>query len=1836
MRKAHLLFIGLILCYWIKAVETGTVKPHLKNKVMYSPNMGQVLGADGRPVNNVLAKSSINGLDFYVTTTGVTYVLKQYEEVMDAPSHPVYINEPKFNIKYSRVDVVLAGAAINAAALQFNGLQQLQVNYYQAGNKGITGVKNYSSVTIKNVYPGIDWVWKSTNDGKLEYDFVVRPGSSPAQIKMQYKYADITPSANSILIGTHNGTLREGDLKANCDNQPVDVAYVYNAANKEIAFNVGSYDNSKDLIIDPPLALQWSAQYGGTFADGLRGVDADTNAHIYLTGYTTSTNFPSYNPGGGAYYDGSYNGNTDALVMKLDSNQQLIWATYMGGNGNDFGNSVTRSKDGNIYVTGGAENGFPALSLNGAYNQSAATLQDIFLARFDTSLALQWCTFYGGTGIDEGLKVHADIAGQVYVTGHTNSPGGSFQVQQQSGGYVYNNAIGNEGFILKFDNNGARLWSTLYGGAGDDYVTSATTDSSGVLIVAGFTTSTNLPLINSGVGTYYQPTNLGGTDGFIARFNNFTTFFNGTYIGGSGNDYINDVTTGLAGEYLFTGRTSSVNFPITALPGFSYNQTTLAGSYDGFIFRFRNDLVLKWSTYFGGSDLDVGTGVTTDEEGRLYITGFTFSNNFPVDSPNYAGAYYRPTRSGAADGFTAGFSRLGLMFWSTYKGDSCYDYPADIAFAQHHNKFYVCGEGLYGCNQSFPDTGQMNHNGGGVSASDGFVWGFNGEGAADGGGGGGGPCLNVSINVDVQPCPGSCNGAAKVSVSGGVEPYLIYWYNGSTDSITGGICSYDDVWVQVQDINGCSGEAQVILNPLKVTVNATDANCYTGLGGSLSASASGGTAPYHYLWSTGDSIANIPPDVMSGGYDVTVTDMLNCTAIGYGNTVPIDEDPDVIIGIVKGPACGESNGILVALDRQTENPVEIYWSTGVFDDTIYNVGTGYYSVQSFGCVDGHPQLSMAQVQDTIQMAAYISEYISPDFCVSDSGVLSVNFRPEYVLNLPVTYNWSTGETTGTISGLSAGYYTVTVTDASGCEANLDEMIFPGGKPVVIFLSTDFIAASCYNDSSGAILAPGVTGQGPFTYQWSNGENTTGIGPVLPGVYTLTVTAANGCSATTTGEVGYFGSALLDFTATNVTCHDGADGFAQVQVVNPLAVAPYTYSWGNGSTVQTANNLTAGSYPVTVTDANGLVMESCVTINEPPALVVRIEPLVYNCSTQTLQLLGNVIGGTPGYGYSWYNGATTDMVNVTQSETVSVTVTDFSGCTVTSDTLIEIPEPLVASYTAEQILCNGDIVNVTISAGGGVAPYLGEAVYNLPAGSYDYVVSDLIGCESHVVFDLVEPDQLQVTASHGTVLCGYGATWLEVEATGGTAPYTGTGNFTVSASTQNIVVVDANGCTSETTVSIPVVDDLAVGASTTPLLCHNDSSEVVVIAQGGLGTITGTGTYYLPVGSYNITVADSLCTVVVPIDIDGPPQLVVDYEAAPILCAGLPTNVTITASGGTAPYINTGTYSYLAGTYSVIVVDNNGCLSSASIIVTEPEPLDADVYTSPILCNGDTSVVSIQASGGVQPYISGTGLYYNTAGDYEVVITDVNGCTKTANYTINEPAALQIEVTVPDTIDCTKDSVEVYVNASGGVGPYTGTGSYYYYGTGTYYLEVSDANGCVVSSSASVIVSGAGTEIIASDDTICVNGAVYLTATGDFEFTWYPYNFQSGGLSIAHVPATTTVNIVGVNDAGCYAYDTLTIVVQSCDTTSINDIDALQFTVYPNPATDKFVVQADGGFTTSGVLTLHTTDGRLVKEQQITAGVLNAEVDCATLASGVYLMQINSSGKNYYHKVIVSR
>jgi hypothetical protein len=672
-----LAFSGQISGTSLHGTAASVAESYGQLPLAFEQNRGQT---DGRV--DFLARAP--GQSAFLTSTGATLALQSSDQ----------------RNKGAAIRLALSGADPAARPV---GLQRLpgEVNVLRGDDpsKWVRGAPTFARVRYADVYPGIDLAWHGAQGGKLEYDFTVRPGADPRQIGLRLDGTrDITlTDSGALRIKTAAGPLVQRPPVAyqqiDGHRQPVEARY--GLSGSEVHLILGSYDRQRPLVIDP--VLVYSTTLGGSSID--QGVDIaiDSQGAAYVTGITESTDFPTT---AGAF-DAGANGNQDAFVTKLDpAGSSLAYSTYLGGSNTDQGIGIAIDSQGAAYVTGmtsstdfpttaGAfdtsKNGgnddafvtkldpagsslayssylggtntfdiglgiavdslgaayltgstsstdFPTTA--GAFDPSYNGNQDAFATKFDPAgSSLAYSTFLGGSATEEGSGIAVDSLGAAYVTGITPSTdfpttAGAFDTSYNGNG---------DAFVTKLDPLGSGLaYSTYLGGSQADQGHIAV-DSQGAAYITGSTDSTDFPTTTGAFDTTYN----GNRDTFVTKLDPLgLTLAYSTYLGGSNSDEGVGIAVDSLGAAYVTGFTSSTDFPTTA------GASDTSGDANGDAFATKVDppsSSLAYSTYLGGSSFDLGLGVAIDSLGDAFITGFTFSTDFPTT----AGAF---DTSGDANG----------------------------------------------------------------------------------------------------------------------------------------------------------------------------------------------------------------------------------------------------------------------------------------------------------------------------------------------------------------------------------------------------------------------------------------------------------------------------------------------------------------------------------------------------------------------------------------------------------------------------------------------------------------------------------------------------------------------------------------------------------------------------------------------------------------------------------------------------------------------------------------------------------------------------------------------------------------------------------------------------------------------------------------------------------------------------------------------------------------------------------------------------------------------------------------------------------------------------------
>ena len=635
-----------------------------------------------------------------------------------------------------------------------------------------TNVPTFNGVVYQNVYQGIDRVFKGT-EGQLKSEFLVAPFANPSQIKMNYT------GVNDIRLRDDGALILETPLGELIDNAPivyqdinrqrVNVPAAYNLlGNGQVGFSLGEFDRTQPLVIDPVLA--YSTYLGGSASDSANRIAVDSTGAAYIIG-TTVNNFTT-TPGA---YQTTPAGQADFLVTKINSEgTALVYSTYIGGTGNEYGIGIAVDGQGNAYLTGQVDPGYPTTP--GSFQPTATTYNAAATKLNAAGNSLVYSTFLGGNGSALGTSIAVDSNGNAYVTGPT---GDNFPIanasQPQIGGNI-------DAFITKVNPTGSGLvYSTYFGGSNRDEGQGIAVDSNGNAYVSGITYSTNLPLTNP-----VQTTIGGGQyDAFISKFTPNGARIYSTYLGGTGDDQGTSIAADSSGNAYIVGTTSSTNFP-TLSP---IQLLNAGGANDAFVSKLSaagNSLI--YSTYLGGSGDDKGDRITVDSAGNAYVTGNTTSTNFPTKNA------IQSISGGGQDAFITSINSSGsTLVDSTYLGGSGDDNGGGIA-VDANGAVYVAGSTT---STNFPTANPLQAaNGGG--ASDAFIT----------------KIIPGGPQVRIVESGGSTN----VAESGTTDTYTVVLTNQPTADVAIAL----NTGTQIQSIAGLSFTPTNWFVPQTVTVSAVD------------------------------------------------------------------------------------------------------------------------------------------------------------------------------------------------------------------------------------------------------------------------------------------------------------------------------------------------------------------------------------------------------------------------------------------------------------------------------------------------------------------------------------------------------------------------------------------------------------------------------------------------------------------------------------------------------------------------------------------------------------------------------------------------------------------------------------------------------------------------------------------------------------------------------------------------------------------------------------------------------------------------------------------------------
>lgn len=1070
------------------------------------------------------------------------------------------------------------------------------------------------------------------------------------------------------------------------------------------------------------------------------------------------------------------------------------------------------------------------------------------------------------------------------------------------------------------------------------------------------------------------------------------------------------------------------------------------------------------------------------------------------------------------------------------------------------------------------------------------------------------PNIHINANNTGSLC---FDGSIEIDVTGGSGNYSYFWSDGFYDEDRNGLVPGIYYVTVTDEESGCTSEAfaEIALgSPIGANVFFLHPSCSGSSDGGINVSAFGGAGTFSFLWSDGGTSKD-RTGLTAGNYTLTITDIAGCTAVYL---YELNNPNPITVQLNKtDPSCINSGAITLNVTGGNI-PLTYDWQ---------DLPGAFNNKDRSGLTPGNYNVTVTDDKGCTGAASITLNSPNCDSTAIDVCKSVVSDRYSVVNDPNVTsYNWTvpagavivSGQGTSSIivdwSGASPGFDQVCVSAENSCKES-DEIC------VLIYIKEVTAAAA---------VAPPVCigsnllllGSGGVSYNWSGPSSFTSNleNPVIgsasalnAGVYTVTVTNQNGCTASASVNVVVNPAPNISLNVIQNTDCSSDDGAITSTVTG--GSSPYSYNWSNG--IQTANlsSESVGSYQLTVTDANGCTDIESAVITAANGLVVQTQKTNISCfGMMNGTALATVSNGSGNYDYLWSNGSTQSSLSGLRPGNYRVTVTDQeNGCYGVESVNIIQPAALITDRTVVHVNCFGQSTGaINLSVSGGAPPYnydwadlagTNNAMNRsaLTAGNYNVTITDLNNCPAVLSINVLQPSsQLALDLNGSGVKCfGNNNGFINLAITGGNTPYTilwSNGQTDkdlsgLSPGIYTVTVTDAKLCTS--TASYTVIEPSLLTLSSipsNPSCAGSINGAIDITVSGGTSPFTyiwsnGATTQDitdLTENTYTVSVTDqNNCTATSAASIIEPDLLTASADVTLASChGGASGSIMITPDGGTLPY------SYLwsdgattqnrtglpGGNYSLTLTDASLCTTVVIASTGSSISIMADGTVSNITCNGSNDgSIDLFVSGGISPYTyiwndgqtikDRSGL---SSGIYQVTVTDFIGCTSTSIFNVNEPDVLAVNL-VPVNILCygNRDG-SISANVFGGTAPYQyawsngfSTSSISSLGIGMYSVTVTDKLGCSTVGTSfinqSVIFLNSG--VVSPPCPAQNNGSITLSTSGGNGP--YQYNWSDNG--------PNTSNRTGL-PAGNYV---VTVVDQNnCTIVSTYILNDLALVFYP--------------------------------------------------------------------------
>ena len=1405
--------ITVLFCAFVMCAVSLVARPRPPKDTLAAKHI-EFVENKGQWNQNVLFEARLNAGAMFAETNCITFVtlntqqLTAFYKAKTDPSihHSGMIDAAAYKVHF--VGSAFPHVSGHDAAVSYN-------NYYIGNDKSKwkSNVKKYHSIVYDDIYDGVSLTFYQ-EDGHLKYEFYISPEKSPEAIKLLYEGVKNLSVKDGNLIVTNDVSqiieMKPFAYQIDKQKDTIEIECDYKIVGNEVSYELGEYDRKLPLVIDPVLIF---SSYSGSTADNW-GYSAtfDKSGNLYSGGNVFALGYPTTV---GAYQVNYGGGSCDIAISKFDANGSFLhFSTYLGGSSTDIPHSLVVNDNDELYVLGstGSSN-FPTTAgafdsvFHGGSNYlltnvlSYSNGSDIVISKFNsTGTSLLGSTYLGGSSNDglntpAGLKKnYADeVRGEIIIDGNSNvyvvssTQSADFPTTPGAFSQTFNGGL-QDGCVVKMNHNLTNLiWSTYFGGSGNDAAYSIVLAADKSLYVCGGTNSNDLPVSNGSVQATYAG---GSTDGYIAHISeNGDVVPHCTYLGQSGYDQTYLIKNDRYSNPHVFGQTDAAGTVWVKNAGWYINNggqflTKVTPTLDSVI----------WSTAFGRGNpgIDISpTALLVDLCNNIYMSGW----GSPVTNSGQGGTSGLPLTADAFQNTTDNNDYYFIcisddassLVYATYFGSPNAREHVDGGTSRFDNKGRIYQAVCAGCGgyDDFPTTnGAWSQDNGSTNCNIGVIkFDFNL------------PAVIADFNIPNTVC--APIDLAFNNTSQSISPNTSYHWDfgdGYTSTLEFPTHHYSQsgvytIQLVVQDYGSCNFADTATKQVVVLANSNTTLGAATICGGGfVQIGIPPGGEGLTYNWSPSTGLSN--PAISNPVATPNSTTSYN---LYISNGVCIDtlvqtvyvENLSVSLPDTLHACAGESLAITPIV---TGNGKNYYWyNTKPFAQYV-NTNT---SQAAYNAVSNQSTMYYLKVVndyceawDSVFVEVKPFSVTPPQpyiVCYGDTVTVSVNISP----SATYSYQWSPAANivgssqvaAPVVRTFSSETYTVVVTDEYGCSQT--------AKVDVVIKKLDsqeqIKPVSCFGGSDGAISITPSGGTAPYFYNWSNGCVASQMNNLTVGTYSVIITDASGCRTLDTFQIVQPQQIEVNLiSSVPVECGQICDGVLAVAAVG--GTGTFGYHWLHGQNDSLATGLCAGIYSVNVVDGNGCSVTESFPLSDNSNNIIDVVSdslLCINDCNASISLLLDFHGDD--YSLVWDNGAITEKIDSLCAGTYHAHIEVVTGCRYDFYIPVqEIPELTFANIFAQTPACNGDPNGVlTLVAMGGTQPYnfalngdsCGNVVENLAAGYYTVTVIDANGCRHDTTIFLSQPEPLVADVTVSSPPCPEVCNAVaQIYAEGGNAPY----------------------------------------------------------------------------------------------------------------------------------------------------------------------------------------------------------------------------------------------------------------------------------------------------------------------------------------------------------------------------------------------------------------------------------------------------------------------------------